>query len=464
MLIVMSDLHFAESKSFSLGEQEYNNNLPPAVYRGFFREIAELIRDDPVEKVHLVLAGDIFEINRSAMWFEDSVRPYVNNRDVKPGSAIEARLLAIIESIAADSRVSETLKILRNLDQTFGHPVKITYIPGNHDRLLNASPAIRLAVRDLLGMEMVDTPFEHAYLHKVNGEGWFFVRHGHEYDHYNFGEDLSFRSSIPTRIDPEIYDRPVLGDIMSLEVAAKLPYLFKKYYTAETILSIEQLVTIYERLNDFDNVRPPQALLNFLFSTPGMSHKEVWRFIEPIFIHAIDEIALNEVIRGDLIQFGGVVGFAAWLLKTLFKIRPWRFGMPYWAMKALVTPANSKTVLEPPIDFVKKEECLRAPNSNVRCVITGHTHDPRIEFLDLDERDREIFYINSGTFRNLITSTPDFEEFGKLRSKSRVLIFEPGERNPDYSRDTGWSFDFFAKFSFGAKPEDDISSETSIPA
>ncbi len=41
MLIIMSDLHFAESKSFSLGEQKYNNNLPPAVYRGFFREITE---------------------------------------------------------------------------------------------------------------------------------------------------------------------------------------------------------------------------------------------------------------------------------------------------------------------------------------------------------------------------------------------------------------------------------------
>ena len=72
---------------------------------------------------------------------------------------------------------------------------------------------------------------------------------------------------------------------MSLEVAAKLLYLFKRYYTVETILSIEQLITIYERLNEFDNVRPAQALLNFLYA--GMTHKEVWRFIEPIFIRAL---------------------------------------------------------------------------------------------------------------------------------------------------------------------------------
>ncbi len=136
---------------------------------------------------------------------------------------------------------------------------------------------------------------------------------------------------------------------MSLEVAAKLPYLFKKYYTAETILSIELTGNHLRTVgNDFDNVRPPQALLNFLFSTPGMSHKEVWRFIRIYFIHAIDEIALNEVIRGDLIQFGGVVGLLR-LLKTLFKFDHGVFGMPLVtkAMKTLVTPLlKFKTVLE----------------------------------------------------------------------------------------------------------------------
>lgn len=452
MLIVLSDLHFAESKSFALGHLDFNNNLPPVVYKAFFREIADMIRQDHIETVHIALAGDIFEINRTPMWFKDSLRPYVNNQEVIPDSPLEARVLEILEAIAADDRVDETLRIFRTLGELFGRPVVLHYIPGNHDRLLNASPAIRMKVRELLGQEKSGEPFEHQYMHYAQGKAMVFVRHGHEYDSSNFGENLIFRSEIPTQIDPEVYDRAVLGDIMSLEVAAKLLYLFKRYYTAETILSIEQLITIYERLNEFDNVRPAQALLNFLFSTPGMTHKEVWRFIEPIFIRALDEIALNENLRGDLIKFGGMVGFAAWMLKSLFKLRPWRWGLPYWAMKTFIIPANSKTVLAPPLKYVLKEETLQDRDSTLRCIVTGHTHDARVELLDLDYNDREIYYINSGTFRNVITATPNMTEFGKLRSKSRVLIFEPGERNPDYMRETGWSFDFQAKFSFGAKP------------
>ena len=68
MIIVMSDLHFADSSSLYLGEQYFNHNLPPEVYRAFFfNEILEFIRHDNIKEIDLVLAGDIFEITRSAL-------------------------------------------------------------------------------------------------------------------------------------------------------------------------------------------------------------------------------------------------------------------------------------------------------------------------------------------------------------------------------------------------------------
>ena len=98
--------------------------------------------------------------------------------------------MEILEAIAADDRVDETLRIFRTLGELFGRPVVLHYIPGNHDRLLNASPAIRIKVRELLGQEKSGEPFEHQYLHYAQGKAMVFVRHGHEYDSSNFGENL----------------------------------------------------------------------------------------------------------------------------------------------------------------------------------------------------------------------------------------------------------------------------------
>ena len=88
MLIVLSDLHFAESQSYNLGDKQFNHNLPSSVYKTYFKEIADLIRDDFVEHIDVVLAGDIFEINRSAYWFKDTLRPYVHNDAVEPNGRL----------------------------------------------------------------------------------------------------------------------------------------------------------------------------------------------------------------------------------------------------------------------------------------------------------------------------------------------------------------------------------------
>jgi len=38
------------------------------------------------------------------------------------------------------------------------------------------------------------------------------------------------------------------------------------------------------------------------------------------------------------------------------------------------------------------------------------------------------------------------------------LIYEEGEQNPEYTRETGWSFDFNARLGFGAEAENLIDS------
>ena len=450
MLVVMSDLHFTETQSYQLGKIKINHNLPPAVYKSFFSEIVDLVHDNNIKHLDLVLAGDIFEINRNSLWLEDELRPYIDCKDVKANGRFEKILLEIMLSICRDPYVAETLDIFHSLKEKAGIPVNLHYLPGNHDRLLNSSLLIRHLTQIELGLPKSDAFFDHQFILRTENEDRVLVRHGHEYDPTNFNTSYKLAKTIPTFIDPAEYDKPVLGDVITTEFAAKLPLLFREYYSDDNIINMPDLGLVYRRLLEFDNVRPGNALMNYLFSTPGLSKGDVWKLTEPVFMRLMNEFAGIENIDYYLKKFSGVNRVMAQLIGPLLKLRPWRFGVPYGLGQALVLPVSSKSKLGSPIAMVSKEECLQSGNSTIQCIVSGHTHYPVVELLQV-EGDHEKYYLNSGTFRNLITSTPDMSEFGKIRSKARILIFEPGERNPEYFRPAGWSFDFISKYGFGSE-------------
>ena len=200
MLIVMSDLHLADSSSNNLNGRSYNYNLPPEVYTSYFKEISEFLRDSSIESIDLVLAGDVFEITRSALWHKALFKPYLHNAEVTPGSEAEAQVLKVIEAINRDERVNATLNVFRNLDAFYQKPVRVHFVPGNHDRLANASPAIRTRIQELVGLKADATVFDNQYLYYDNGDPLVLVRHGHEYDRQNFSLDFRAWPEIPTII------------------------------------------------------------------------------------------------------------------------------------------------------------------------------------------------------------------------------------------------------------------------
>lgn len=451
MLIVLSDLHFADTSAYTMGIDRSNLNLPGRVYRTFFREIAELIKDGYVKHIDLVLAGDIFEITRSVMWHDDDLRPYMHNDEVTADSRAEKRICDILDAIMRDPKVDDTGVVLRSLEDLFGIPVRIHYFPGNHDRLVNATTKARNKVRQFLGIEESDAHFPNQYLHYRDGEVRALIRHGHEYDHANFGVNLAHWPEIPLVIDKSYYDMPVLGDIITAEIASKLPVLFRKRYGDDAILNTFRLKRMYQRLIDFDNVRPSSALINFLISTPGLERKEIWKMIEPVFRELLDDIAFNPTLRSDIMAFTNFGALGTRAILSIFKARIWRRGLPLWMFNALINPAIKKTGNDSDIRLIEKEAFLRNGNQNLRCLISGHTHNAMVRLLSVDD-GIEKYYINSGTFRNVILTTPNQAKFGRLRSKSRVLIYEDGEQNPEYTRETGWSFDFNARSGFGADP------------
>src|SRR5215218_8450360 len=96
MLVVISDLHFEEEESDFLaggeGERPYfsrtlfRRNTPVEAYRRLIAWLAAEAHRSRAKHMDLVLAGDVFDLHRTTLWFKDNpddVRPYVKSTDVE---------------------------------------------------------------------------------------------------------------------------------------------------------------------------------------------------------------------------------------------------------------------------------------------------------------------------------------------------------------------------------------------
>lgn len=448
MLIVLSDLHFSETKSSQIGQHRFTRNLRPETYLAYFNEINTFAVANNIQKVDLVLAGDILEISRSAIWLEGKDRPYIDNQAVELGSEAEVTILKILQAISEDEHVSATLDLFVNLQDYFDMPVKTHLILGNHDRLANASPKIRAKVRTMFGLEGGTALFDHHLLLKDRQARPFcLVRHGHEYDRTNFAVDVLERDSIPTIIPESIYGQSSLGDITTIEFGASLPWLFVRKYGEEKILSDPTMLAIYQRLMEFDDVRPATAWLSFLFATPGVDEKRTWALLAPCFTEIIKNLSKHKQFLNTLKQTVAVNKFTRWLLQSLIRSRVIEGGVPFWVVKLIMSRVSRTIKLDSQAEWAKREELILDPDSGCKCVISGHSHFSELALLSSNNGD-ERYYINSGTWRNYIPATKYYDHFGRLKALTKVIVFYPMERDQQVNgRD--WAFHYLSGASFG---------------
>jgi UDP-2,3-diacylglucosamine pyrophosphatase LpxH len=455
VLVVISDLHFEEEQSDFLsdggGERPYfsrnlfRRNTSAEAYRRLTAWLAAEARRSQARHVDLVLAGDVFDLHRTSLWFRDNsdnVRPYVSSTDV--GAALENKVLGILDATAAEEEVKDSLEIFRLFangryrespdgpEQEFPAEVALHYIPGNHDRLANATTSIRNQVRTLLGLDGGGTAFPHVVHFE---DPHVFVRHGHEYDRYNFSADYGNRD-LPTEVPDHEYDDSAFGDFITVEVASRLPSLFREQYPDDDILESEALSTLYLRLLRFDDLRPQSALLDFLLnirtaSELGLSQEDIWEKLAPIAKNLLNDLSNHEVLKNWLDRLE-----RRWrpdpidALQLFLRSRGWEHGTPLWSLKIIQKFIDDAAIAERnktsgPERFAAREEAVLRGSS--RFVVAGHTHKPQVELLAADaEGDR--YYVNTGTWRNRILSTQERTRFGRLKGRTYVIFYGSGER------------------------------------
>src|SRR5438105_2620978 len=455
MIAVISDLHFEEEASDVItgnGKQIiFRRNLDPKAYRSVISHMAVEARRRHAEAFELVIAGDLFDLNRTVLWFSDDLRPYLSLDNVSP--ELEKKILKILEAVAAEPAVKQTLELFRNLaagsyqghnpkarnwvDQEFPCPVKITCLAGNHDRLANASAAVRNRICELIGIGPVERFPHYALFHDPDA----LVRHGHEYDNNNFTLDLPEKESIPLEVEEAGYSEANFGDFITIDVAVRLPHLFRRRYGDEQILKGPVLSALYLRLLQFDDVRPQSALLDYMLDDSGgdFSVEEAWEKLVPVMQDLIAEIHDNKFFRYWLSRRAKPWAPAELeLARALLQMGGWRNRPAREAARKIARFMMGGEPDQPQLSAMREQLVVE---NKVRVVLAGHTHSPEVCLIKSDASgDR--FYINTGTWRDVIPSTPDGRTFGRMRALTYVTLYSKAEQDESCN-----SFDYWTGFT-----------------
>ena len=443
MLAIISDLHIQETRFDCVRYREggvlkqigVRRNVKAADFKRLVVRLHEAARQRKSEEIHLVFAGDLFELHRAPAWFfgpDNHVRPTDSVGEDVPQNPLRRKVHEILTQLEDDEDHRELWRAIRAF---VGHRatrrlrVTIHYVPGNHDRLANAWPSVRQRVRRMLGMDDAITepfPVRLDFTGPAPADYGVRIRHGHEYDPPNF----AWSTSALTALDRgwEDYLRPAFGDYLTVDVAMRLALAFRARYALalrgavtprERLPTPDQFRRLYLALTEFDDVRPASLLTEYLAERMGPERQGVFEALRPILRDAIETAVADRFFMAEASKH---------LNPLLIKVLP-------DLVKNLTAPMLEEIVrtLSKSPDEDADEPARRAcvefrHGSGFGLVISGHTHRPEQVPLagGAVPQNAEAFYLNSGTWRTILPH--GIGGFGRLRASTMVLCYNSREQ------------------------------------
>ncbi len=431
MLVVISDLHLTDGTS--------GTTISADAFRLLAERLTELAasasaRSDgsyrPIERVDLVLLGDVLDLIRSTRWLTAEVRPW----DDPQSPAVAETLSAIVSDILRRNEAS--LGVLRSLAQglvrlapagqvgrraatgeTVPVPVRIHYMVGNHDWPLHLVGAqynrLRRQIAVHLGLATEpDGPFPHepwesAELLDAMRKHRVLARHGDVFDPLNFDG---------------VRDASSIGDAIVVELVSRFAV------QVEHELGPDLPPATRAGLRELDNIRPLllvpvwiDGLLARTCPSAALRHrvKQTWdtlaeAFLDLPIVRQHDTWRPRDLVDGleralrisRRLPIGWASSIAGWLCK----------------LRGAATASYAHHALA--------EEDFR--NRRARHIVYGHTHQPECVPLDASYADAFVLnqmYFNSGTWRRVYHPTllaPGEHEFIAHEAIS-LLAFFPGD-------------------------------------
>lgn len=434
MLVIISDLHLTDGTSGA--------TISPGAFELFADALGDLARGAscrvggayrPIERIDLVLLGDVLDVIRSTRWLsQTAIRPW-SNLDTPEAIAFIDRAT---DDILRHNEPS--LARLRELAQgsislppanragkpaigaaEIPVPVRIHYLVGNHDWFYHRRSSHYHSIRAKLVRQMglanaADTPFPHdpgesgelvdlLRRHKV------FARHGDIFDPFNFMGDREMSS---------------LGDAIVIELLTRFAA------QVETELLDDLPMATLVGLRELDNIRPLilapvwiDGLLERTCPSPAMRTqiKRVWdrladEFLDLEFVRMQDSWNPADLVDGlqTALKFSKCfsIGRASSVVEWYQRVRG-------------SADASYHTHALGEQDF---------RNRRARHIVYGHTHFAESVPLDASFAEGYVLnqmYFNSGTWRRVHRQTrlaPAEHEFIASECMNYLAFFQADER------------------------------------
>ncbi len=435
MLVVISDLHLTDGAA--------GGALSPGAFSLFTQRLKELAffaswRSDgayrPVERIDLVLLGDIFDLLRSIHWrVKPAIRPWGDPHAAEMIEQIaqitngilvhNQRALSSLRALATGGAIAlpPSSQAGRRAAQAEEQPipVRIHYMVGNHDWFYhlpgNAYDAIRQTLVEQLGLaNRPDRPFPHDIAeseellqtmrrHKTT------ARHGDIFDPLSFEGDRESSS---------------LGDALTIDLVGR--------FAAEVEASMGDFlpVTTLLEIRDLDHVRPllfipvwMEGMLERTCPAPAMRKrvKTLWDRLADEFLGG-DFLGQREHGRSaELID-----GLALALKFAKRASAAWSGEVAQWLRKVRGTIGDSY------YPHALGEADFR--NRRAKHVVYGHTHAAECVPLDASYAEGYVLdqmYFNAGTWRRIYAQTrfaPAEREFIAAEAMTYLAFFQGDER------------------------------------
>jgi UDP-2,3-diacylglucosamine pyrophosphatase LpxH len=434
MLVIISDLHLTDGTNGA--------SLPAGAFSIFAERLQDLAvaashRTDgsyrPIDRIDLILLGDILDCIRSSHWLAGQIRPWSDPHSPEFFNTISR----ITSDILRENELS--LAVLRSLSEHQGicirpatdrgrmadgdeqQPVavRIFYLVGNHDWFfhlpgphydrLRTTLAEKLALANPANQPFPHDPAESEPILETMRRHKILARHGDIYDPFNFEEDRNTSS---------------LGDAITVELVGR----FAEEVQRE--LGAELAPATIAGLREIDNIRPSllapvwiDGLLERTCAVPAQRKKVkmIWdrltdRFLALDFVRSRDTWSPIDMVDGlaRVLKFSKRLntGWASAILGWLHSIRgP---GDASYHRHALA------------------EQDFR--NRRAKHIVYGHTHFAESVPLDASYAEGYVLnqvYFNAGTWRRVYRQTqlaPSEHEFIASDCMTYLAFFQADER------------------------------------
>ena len=435
MLVIVSDLHLNDGTTGALldaGAAELlTDRVCDLAYRACWRADGSY---QPIQRVDLVLLGDVLDIIRSQRWLSSDVRPWSDLHSpagVEMVSGITSDILRKNVEIIRQLRALATEGIVTvPLAGSDGKPlshheempvaVRTHYMVGNHDWPLHLPGAsydlLRHKVAHHLGLASPhNKPFPHEAAeseeladalrrHRV------LARHGDIFDPLSFSDDRAASS---------------IGDALAIELIAR----FLQRIEAE--LRGDITPAAMAAIQEVDQIRPTLFAANWIECTlerhvPQLAIRNI---VKRQWDNLVDDLLELEIIRhhsrwtpADVIDgLAGALKFSKrdssqWMNRTL-------------AWQSELRGASSESY----VAHALAEADLR--NRRARHIVYGHTHNHEAIPLDASHADGYVLnqtYVNAGTWRRTYRATQvaaATQEFVASESFSLLAFYQADERS-----------------------------------